>query len=257
MGKLDGKIAIVTGASMGIGRATARRFIEEGAEVVVIVGRTTDSVRATAEALGPRCHAMGADLSDVKQVTRMIEEVARTFARIDVLFLNHAAIAAEFEVMEDMTEELFDRVTDTNLKGNYFAIKAARKYMPPGSAIIMTASIGAHIPSRFVHVFNMSKAGIVSLTHSLCAVLAPQRIRINSVSPGFIDSGVFQKIGMSDGDLTALKSTMSKWIPTGRIATVDEIANGVVFLACEDSSYVNGTDLCIDGGLIQVMPIYV
>jgi len=252
MPRLDGKVSIITGGSMGIGYAAAQRFLKEGAEVF-IVGRFEETLKQATLELGKHCHAIVADCADVKQVTSMVETAVEQFGRLDVLFLNHA-FSLPGEVMDDMTEALFDRMMNTNLKGTYFAIKAARPHMRRGSTIILTSSIGGHVANRAVPVFNMTKAAIRSLTRSMCGALSAQGIRVNSISPGFTNSGVFQKIGMSAEQVATMIDRQSEQIPSGRFATVEEIANGALFLASEESSYVNGADLCIDGGVIQVMP---
>lgn len=244
--KLAGKIALVTGGSSGIGLAAAQRFVAEGA-YVFITGRRQSELDAAVKAIGENINAVQADASSLADIDRLYEIIKKTKGRVDVLFAN--AGIGEFMPMGEITEDHFDRIFDINVKGLLFTVQKALPLMPDGGSIILNASItGSTGPENF-SVYSASKAAVRSFARSWTTDLKKRKIRVNAISPGFIPTPAYDKLGIKTEDI---ESSVIGQIPLGRVGTPDEIAKVAVFLASDDSSYISGIDLVVDGGLTQV-----
>lgn len=247
--KLQNKVAVITGGNSGIGLETAKLFYQEGAKVV-ITGRRKEVVESAAKEIGEGVIGMQSDASNLADIDHLYAEVNKMFGTIDILFLN--AGMAFFTPMETINEETFDRLSDTNFKGLFFNVQKAVPYMKNGGSIVLTTSAAGLIGSATTSVYAATKAAVRSLARTLSAELLPKGIRVNGVSPGPIETPIMEKIGVPLEALPAVKAGFAAENPMKRIGTSDEIAKGVLYLASDDSSFVSGIDLAIDGGLTQL-----
>ena len=247
--KLAGKIALVTGGNSGIGLATAQRFIAEGA-FVFITGRRQAELDAAVQTLGSQAFGIQGDVSNLADLDRAIATVKEQKGRIDVLFAN--AGIAEFGPLDAVTEAQYDRQFDINVKGTFFTVQKALPLLPDGAAIVLMASIVGSKGFESNSVYSATKAAIRSLARTLTSDLKARKIRVNAVSPGPIETPGFDEVASLTGQAEQFKTQMVSTVPLGRIGEADEIAKAVVFLASDDSSYVTGVELFVDGGLAQV-----
>ena len=249
MGKLEGKVALITGGSSGIGLATARRFVNEGA-YVFITGRRGTEVDAAVAEIGRNLTGVQGDVSNLADLDRLYAHIKREKGTLDVVFAN--AGVAKYAPLGLITEELYDSIFDINVKGLVFTVQKALPLLPDGASIILNASIvgSKGLPSN--SVYSATKAAVRSFARTWTTDLKDRRIRVNAVSPGSIDTpGLKGLLASSDAGQQRLKN-ISNAVPLGRLGTPDEIAKAVVFLASDDSSYVTGTELFVDGGFAQV-----
>ncbi|RYG35962.1 SDR family oxidoreductase [bacterium] len=244
--KLEGKIAVVTGGSSGIGLATARRFVDEGAFVYITGRRQTELDKAAAQ-LGPNAVAVQSDASSLADIDRLFKKIGEEKGRIDVLFVN--AGGAKFAPIGEVTEEHFDREFDINVKGLFFTVQSSLPLFNAGGTIILNASIVASKGMPNMSVYSATKAAVRSFARTWTTDLKGSGIRVNVVSPGPIDTPGLEGL---TGDPEAMKAGMATGVPLGRVGDADEIAKAVVFLASDDSSFVAGTELFVDGGYAQV-----
>ncbi|MFJ2663755.1 glucose 1-dehydrogenase [Nocardia fluminea] len=242
--RFDGKIALITGGSSGMGLATAHRLIAEGARVVV-TGRDSKRLDAAVTELGGQAHGIAGDATDLDDLDTLAAAVADRFGHLDLLFAN--AGIGSFQPIEQVTGELFDQVIGSNLKGAFFTVQKTLPLLPDHAAIVINASFGLHLGVPGTALYSASKAAVHNLTRSLAAELAPRRIRVNSVSPGYIDTPAF-RAELSD----AAQQGVAALSPAGRVGTAQEVAAAVAFLASSDAAFVNGHDLRVDGGLTAV-----
>jgi len=249
MGKLDGKIALVTGGSSGIGLATAKAFVREGA-YVFITGRREPELTRAASAIARNVSAIQGDVSNLADLDRLFAQIHREKGRLDVLFAN--AGAARSASLDAITESLFDGIFDINVKGVLFTVQKALPLMPPGSSIVLNASIVASKGFSSNSVYSATKAAVRSFARTWTTDLKERRIRVNALSPGSIDTPGLSELLDSTGTGQQRAKALSSITPLGRFGTPDEIARAVVFLASDDSSYVAGAELFVDGGLAQV-----
>ena len=245
MGKLEGKTALITGGNSGIGLATAKEFVNEGA-YVFITGRRDLELAAAVKEIGRNVSGLQGDVSNLGDLDRLFANVKREKAKLDVVFAN--AGGAKFAPLGKITEEHFDSIFDINVKGLLFTVQKALPLMPDGASIILNASIAGSIGTPEWSVYNATKAAVRSFARTWTTDLKNRRIRVNAVSPGFIDTPAWH---VTEAAEQHLKMTSSS-IPVGRPGTPEEIAKAVVFLASDDSSYVTGTELFVDGGFAQV-----
>jgi NAD(P)-dependent dehydrogenase (short-subunit alcohol dehydrogenase family) len=246
---MNNKVAVVTGGSSGIGLATAKRFIEEGARVVV-TGRNQGSLdRAVAE-LGDGAIGIKGDVVNLPDLDHLYEEVHSRLGCIDVLFAN--AGIAPFAPLERVTEAHFDTLFDVNVKGLFFSVQKALPLLSANASIILNASVVAQSGISNTSIYSATKAAVRSLGRTLAAELSPRGIRVNVVSPGLIETPFWQKVGMSQEEVDAFGAQVVQQTPLGRAGKPEEIAATVAFLASDDSSYFTGADLVADGGMIQV-----
>ncbi|MEU4322669.1 glucose 1-dehydrogenase [Nocardia fluminea] len=242
--RFDGKTALVTGGSSGMGLATAHRLIAEGARVVV-TGRDRKRLDAAVTELGDQAHGIAGDATDLDDLDRLAAAVADRFGHLDLLFAN--AGIGSFQPIEQVTGALFDQVIGSNLKGAFFTVQKTLPLLPDHAAIVINASFGLHLGVPGTALYSASKAAVHNLTRSLAAELAPRRIRVNSVSPGYIDTPAFR------GELSAAaQQGVAALSPAGRVGTAQDVAAAVAFLASSDAAFVNGHDLRVDGGLTAV-----
>jgi len=248
-GKLEGKIALVTGATSGIGLATAKRFVDEGA-YVFITGRRDKELTAAAEEIGRNVTGVQGDVSDLDDLDRLFAKIKQVKGRLDIVFAN--AGTAKYAPLGEITEEFFDSLFDVNVKGLLFTVQKALPLLKDGASIVLCASVVASkgLPSN--SVYSATKAAVRSFARTWATDLRSRRIRVNAVSPGSTDTpGLNELLGSSETGQQRLKM-ISNLVPLGRLGSPDEIANAVVFLASDDASYVTGAELFVDGGFAQV-----
>jgi len=249
MGKLDGKIALVTGANSGIGLATAKRFVNEGA-FVFITGRRDAQLSAAAREIGKNVAGVPGDVSNLGDLDRLFARIKQDKGRLDVLFAN--AGVAKLAPFGTITEEFYESIFSVNVKGLLFTVQKALPLMPDGASIVLNASIVGSKGLSTNSVYAATKAAVRSFARTWTTDLKNRRIRVNAVSPGSIDTpGLSELLGSSEAGQQRLKMISSS-IPMGRLGTPDEIAKAVVFLASDDSSYITGIELFVDGGFAQV-----
>lgn len=242
--KLEGKVAVITGGSAGIGLAAAKRFVEEGA-FVFITGRRQTELDAAAGELGPNARAVRADASDMADIARLFETVKAAKGRIDVLFAN--AGVYEFIPFGTITEAGYDRMFDINVKGVLFTVQAALPVMNDGGSIILTGSIAGSKGFEAASVYAATKAAIRSFARSWTSDLKARKIRVNVISPGPTETPGFDVLANDE-----VRSELISVVPLGRLGTADEMAKAALFLASDDSSFVTGVELFVDGGSAAV-----
>ena len=249
-GKLEGKIALVTGGTSGIGLATAKRFVAEGA-YVFITGRRAGNLATAERDLGPGAgQGIQSDVSVIADLDRVFRIIQQEKGRLDILFAN-AGIGI-LAPLGAITEEQFDQTFNTNVRGTLFTVQKALPLMPPGSSIILNASITSIKGTPAFSVYSATKAAIRSFARSWTLDLRGRAIRVNVVSPGLIPTPGYELLGLTPEQVKQFVETQLGTIPLGRVGTPDEIAKVVVFLASDDSSFVNGIELFADGGMAQI-----
>ena len=249
MGKLEGKIALVTGGNGGIGLATAKRFVSEGA-YVFITGRRTEELAAAVKEIGKNVTGVQGDVSKLADLDRLFAQIKREKGKLDIVFAN--AGVAKYARLGAITEELFDSIFNINVKGLLFTVQKALPLLPDGASIILNASIVGSKGLATNSVYSATKAAVRSFARTWTTDLKDRRIRVNAVSPGATDTPGARDLLASSEVGEQRKKMIATVTPLGRIGTPDEIAKAVVFLACDDSSYVTGIELFVDGGLAQV-----
>jgi NAD(P)-dependent dehydrogenase (short-subunit alcohol dehydrogenase family) len=250
MGKLDGKVALVTGGNSGIGLATAKRFVEEGAHVY-ITGRREAELAAAVKELGKNATAVQGDVTNLGDLDRLVAQIKsettkREKGKLDIVFAN--AGFARFAPLDKITEEHYDLIFNANVKGVIFTVQKALPLVPDGGSIILNASIVATKGFADWSMYSAAKAAVRSLARTWTSDLKQRRIRVNAVSPGFTDTPAWHVNEAAEQRIPAI----SKTIPHERFGTADEVAKAVLFLASDDSSYITGAELFVDGGFAQV-----
>ncbi|QXA74094.1 SDR family oxidoreductase [Klebsiella aerogenes] len=249
MGKLDGKVAVITGGSDGIGLAAAQLFSQEGA-TVVITGRDQARLGSAGQHGGGKIDAVRSDISVMTDIEQLCAYVKTRYGHVDILFAN--AGVGRPRLFAQVTEEDFDFTVNTNFKGTFFTVQKITPLMASGSSVILTTSTLDQQGRPYVSVYSATKAAIRSLARSLAAELSDAGIRVNALSPGLIDTDQARKVGMSEEMIKQSNAHLHTLIPMHRSGTADEIARAALFLASDDSSYVTGSELCVDGGWAQV-----
>ena len=240
---LEGKTAVITGGNSGIGYATARKFNELGANVV-ITGRNAEALDQAATELG--VIAILADQGNLKDLDQMVSQVKVRFGNVDVLFIN-AGVAA-FAPVEHMSEDQFDDIMNVNFKGAFFTLQKFLPILNDGASVINLSSINAYTGMPNTAVYAASKAALNSLTRTAAFELAPRRIRVNSVNPGPVNTPIFGKLGMPEEAIKEFATAMQNRIPLKRFGEPEDIANLVAFLASDEASFITGAEYNIDGG---------
>src|SRR5580658_4938467 len=249
MGKLQGKVALVTGGTSGIGLATAKRFVSEGA-YVFITGRREAELAAAIKEVGNDVTAIRGDVANLGDLDRLYAQIKQDKGRLDIVFAN--AGTAKYATVGEITEELYDSIFDTNVKGLLFTVQKVLPLLPDGASIILNASIVASKGLASNSVYSATKAAVRSFARTWTTDLKARHIRVNAVSPGSIDTpGLNELLGSSGTGQQRLKM-ISTAVPLGRLGKPDEIANAVVFLASDEASYITGAELFVDGGFAQV-----
>ena len=251
MSDMNDSVALITGASSGIGRATAEAFVAKGARVVLAARREDEltSLVTEIEARGGKATAIKTDVSEAKDVERMVAHAIDAFGRLDYA-VNNAGIEGKFSGITDLSEEEWDRVLDINLKGIFLCLKYEARAMLAcgnGGAIVNIGSINSFLGFPTGAAYVASKHGLIGLTSSVSAELAPQGIRVNLVCPGIIDTPMHRRARGILGDEVYDKQVLPS-VHLGRLGRPDEIARSIVFLCSEDASYITGTTLTPDGG---------
>ncbi|MEV5172414.1 SDR family oxidoreductase [Streptomyces flaveolus] len=249
MGQLDGKTALVTGATTGIGLATARRFAAEGAHVF-ITGRRQEVLDAAVAEIGTNATGVRSDVSDIADLDRLYAAVAAQGRGIDVLFAN--AGGGEFATLEQVTEQHFDSTFDTNVRGTLFTVQKALPLLNDGASVILTGSTAATTGTEAFGVYAASKAAIRSFARTWANELKGRAIRVNTLVPGPIDTPGITGLAPDTEQAGHLRKSLASQVPLGRMGRPDEAASAALFLASDQSSFVTGTELFVDGGLNQV-----
>jgi NAD(P)-dependent dehydrogenase (short-subunit alcohol dehydrogenase family) len=249
MAKLEGKIALITGGNSGIGFATAKEFVKEGA-FVFITGRRERELAAAVKEIGRNVTGIQGDVSKLADLDRLFAQIKSEKGRLDIVFAN--AGVATFAQFGQITEEHFDSIFNVNVRGTLFTVQKALPLMPDGASIILNASIVASKGLGMNSVYSATKAAIRSFARTWTADLKSRKMRVNAVSPGPIDTPGLSDLVASTGAAEERKKLMINNVPLGRLGRPDEIAKAVVFLASDDSSYITGSELFVDGGMAQV-----
>jgi len=249
MKRLEGKVAVVTGGNSGIGLATARRFAAEGAHVF-ITGRRQAELEAAVKQIGNQATGVQGDVGSLRDLDSLYAEVKRRQGRIDILFAN--AGSAELASLGAITEEHFDRIFGVNVKGLLFTVQKALPLFRDGGSIILNASIVASKGMEAFSVYSATKAAVRSFARTWTVDLKGRGIRVNAISPGPIDTPGFNTLGLSGEQIDEFKKNIVATVPMGRMGDPDEIAKAALFLASDDSSYVTGAELFVDGGMAQI-----
>jgi NAD(P)-dependent dehydrogenase (short-subunit alcohol dehydrogenase family) len=249
MSKLEGKIALVTGGNSGIGLATTKQFVNEGA-YVFITGRRDPELAAAVKEIGKNVTGIQGDVSNLDNLDRLFAKIKQEKGRLDIVFAN--AGIAKLAHFGTITEEHYESIFNINVKGLFFTVQKALPLMPDGSSIILNASIVASKGFEANSVYSATKAAVRSFARTWTTDLKDRRIRVNAVSPGPIETPALKNLETSEGgDMPRLKKILNN-VPLGRLGKPDEIAKAVVFLASDDSSYITGIELFVDGGIAQV-----
>ena len=249
MAKLEGKVAVVTGGNSGIGLATAKRFVAEGAHVF-ITGRRQAELDAAVSQIGKNVSGVQGDVSNLADLDRLYATVKQQKGRVDVLFAN--AGLGEFVPLGQITEAHFDKTFGVNVKGTLFTVQKALPLMPDGASIVMNGSMVSMKGWPAFGVYAATKAALRSFARTWSVDLKSRKIRVNVVSPGTVITPGYKNAGLSDEQIAQIEAEAAAATPLGRAGTPDEIAKAVVFLASDESSYVTGIELFVDGGLAQI-----
>ena len=248
-GKIQGSVAVVTGGSSGIGLATAALFVQEGARVFV-TSRHPEELAAVARNLGPSVTAVPGDVTKTGDLDRLYATVERDAGCIDILFAN--AGAGSLAPLGAITEDFVDGIFDLNVKGLLFTVQKALPLLRDGSSIVLSASMAGSKGMPGFGVYAASKAAVRSFARSWTVDLKARKIRVNAISPGPIDTPGINSLGLSEQQIEEFKKNMVASVPLGRMGAADEIAKAALFLASDDSSYVTGVELFVDGGMAQI-----
>ena len=250
MAKLQGRIALITGGSSGIGLATAKLFQEEGARVIV-TGRSKEGLEKVPKELGSQVSALQSETSKLDEIDKLMQHAREKYGRIDILFVNAGIVGGGS--IDKIDETLFDRVFDINVKGLYFTIQRALPLIPDGGVILLTASAAVRRTSAGASVYAASKAAVCSIGRSLGLEFAPRRIRVNTISPGPIATPILTKSGMvTEEDLETFQLKLRESAALKRIGGADEVARVALFLASDDASYVTAAEFVVDGGFSEL-----
>lgn len=249
MKRLEGKTALITGGTTGIGRATAALFLREGARVA-ITGQNAERVAEAAAALGEGVIGLTADAASAADMAKVAQRLQAEFGQLDVVFAN--AGIAHPRPLADIDEAHIDQQFGVNVKGVIFTVQKLLPILRKPASVILTASTVAELGAANMSVYAATKAAVRSLARSLSAELAPQGVRVNVVSPGPIETPIFGKMGLPQEAVDAFTEQIKTKVPAGRFGTVDEIAKAALFLASDDSSYILGEQLLVDGGMATV-----
>jgi len=249
MGKLEGKVALITGGNSGIGLATAKQFVNEGAYVFITGRRDPELARAVKE-IARNVTGVQGDVSNLGDLDRLFAQIKEEKGKLDIVFAN--AGVAKYASFGTITEEHYDSIFNINVKGLLFTVQKALPLLPDGASIILNASIVASKGFSSNSVYSATKAAVRSFARTWTMDLKDRRTRVNAVSPGFTDTpGLSDLLASAEVGEERLKM-ISNSVPLGRFGTPNEIAKAVVFLASDDSSYITGTELFVDGGFAQV-----
>lgn len=249
MGKLSGKIAVITGGNSGIGLGTAKLFVKEGAKVI-ITGRRQEELDRAVKEIGDNVLAVQGDVSNLADLDRLYTQIKQHFGHIDIIFAN--AGLGILAPVGHVTEADFDKQFGVNVKGLFFTIQKALPLLRDGASIILNSSIAGTTGIAGFSVYSATKAAVRSFARSWTSDLKDRKIRVNVVSPGPIETPIFGKLGITESQQQDFGTMILSQSPMGRMGQTSEVAQAVLFLASEESSYVTGVDLPVDGGMAQV-----
>ncbi|MBB5621961.1 NAD(P)-dependent dehydrogenase (short-subunit alcohol dehydrogenase family) [Pedobacter cryoconitis] len=244
--KLKDKVAVITGGSSGIGLGIAKRFAEEGAKVA-ITGRNQQTINEALVEIGPNGLGIQGDVSNLNDLTRIYQTVEEKFGKVDILIANAGVYV--LGPLADFTEEQFDKVSDINFKGAFFSVQKALPVLKDGASVVLVSSTvnGKGIPNHAA--YSATKAAVRSLARSFSADLLERKIRVNALTPGPVDTPVFNTITTNPEEAKAMKESFSNFTPVKRIGSAEELAAAALYLASDDSAFMLGAELLLDGGL--------
>jgi NAD(P)-dependent dehydrogenase (short-subunit alcohol dehydrogenase family) len=245
MRRFDGKLALITGGNSGIGLATAKALASEGARVAV-TGRDEGSLREAAKAIGNDCLAVQCDTADIKSMDPLFSILKQRFGALDILFAN--AGTGGLATLDKATEQDFDRIFGINVKGLFFTVQKALPLLRNGASVILNASISPRMGRTGASLYSGSKAAVRAFARNFSAELAPREIRVNVVSPGSIDTPMWDRAFRDPRVAAEAKQRAARAVPLGRMGRPEEVAQAVLFLASDQSSFVTGTEIIVDGG---------
>lgn len=246
MSQLKGKIALVTGGTSGIGLATAQQLHAEGAKVIV-TGQNPATLEAARRELPDDVLVLRADARSVADSEQLAAEIERRFGGLDVAFVN--AGVARFAPLDTVDEAFYDDILDINVKGVFFTVQKLARLLRPGASVLVTTSVVNQRGAAGGAVYAASKGALAAMVRALAVELAPRGIRINSISPGPIDTPIYGKLGMPKEALSEFSAGLEKKVPLGRFGRAEEVARVAVFVASAGASFVTGADIPVDGGL--------
>ena len=247
--KLEGKVAVITGGNSGIGLATAKLFQAEGA-TVVITGRRQEAVEAAVKEIGGKSIGLTSDTANLNAIRELYRTVNERVGKIDVLFLN--AGMAKFGPVDSVDEATFDEMVNVNFKGLFFNVQHALSVLNDNASIILTTTMADQKGYPGTSVYSATKAAVRSLARTLSAELVGRGIRVNAISPGPIETPIFGKLGVPEEGIPETKEGFRNVVPMKRFGSADEVAKPALFLASDDSSFVLGVELMVDGGTAQL-----
>ena len=249
MGRLEGKRALITGGTTGIGLETARKFLAEGARVI-ITGTNPATLEAAANDLGDRVLVVSSDAGDVAAQAALAQTVAQRFGQLDVLFINAGIV--KLHPIEQWTEAAYDQSFAVNVKGPFFLVQALLPVFAAKASIVLNGSVNAHIGMPSSSVYAATKAALISFVRTFSGELIARGIRVNAISPGTIDTPGLKDLLASGEEGAQRRKMVASAIPLGRFGRPDEVAKAVVFLASDESSYITGSEIFVDGGFAQI-----
>jgi NAD(P)-dependent dehydrogenase (short-subunit alcohol dehydrogenase family) len=250
MKKLAGKVALITGGSSGIGLATAQRFVAEGA-YVFITGRRQQELDAAVQLLGPEATGVQGDVASLADLDRLYAQVQREKGQLDIVFAN-AGGGTGMASLEAITEEQFDQTFDRNVKGLLFTIQKALPLLRDGGSIILMSSTTGSKGAAGLSVYSASKAAVRSFARTWTMDLRARQIRVNALSPGATETPGLNRLGNTPEQKQQIKDFIVSTIPLGRLGQPEETAKAALFLASDDSSFITGIELFVDGGAAQI-----
>lgn len=249
MGVLKNKVALVTGGTSGIGLATAKDFINEGA-MVIITGRYQDSISDTIARLGNNCHGIVCDNSKAASIFQLPGKIRNITPRLDIVFAN--AGYGKFAPVDAVNEEMFDELFNVLVKGTFFTVQQVLPLMTEGGSLIFNTSVVTEYGSQNASIYSAAKAAVQSFSKTFAAELTARGIRVNAVSPGYTTTDGFNKTGLTPEQIAGAKAYITPQLPFKRFAEASEVAKAVTFLASGNSSYVHAAEIVIDGGYSSI-----